>query len=108
MSGSHRYTHFTYTAVRETKTYSQSVHQQTPPQNNWDELVAAALPYFKPALSMERKQGRMRAVRSSHIFTSACLSVHNMPSKFPFQPLGIHFGKNKIEDAIAIKDKMEG
>lgn len=50
----------------------------------------------------------MKAMRSSHIFTSACLSVHNTPSKFPFQPLDIHFGKNYIENAMAIKDKIEG
>lgn len=31
-----------------------------------------------------------------------------MPSKFPYQPLDIHFGKNKFEDAMALKDKIEG
>lgn len=86
---------------------NSNVLQQTPLHSNWDELVAAAVPYFEPALSMDRKQGRMRAVRSSHIFIPACLSVHNTPSKFLVQPLDIHFGKNKTEDAMAIKDKME-
>lgn len=84
------------------------VLQQTPLHRNWHQLVAAAVLCFKQELSMQRKQGRMKAMRSSHIFTSACLRVHKTPSKFPFQPLDSHFGKNKFEDAMAIKDKIEG
>ena len=109
MAGLDRYMHFNYTAVGVTKIYKHSakcksnILQQTPLHSNWDELVTAAVPYFKPALSMERKQGRMKAMRSSHIFTPACLNVCNRPSKFPFQPLDMHIGKNKIQDARTIK-----
>lgn len=63
MAGSHRYTHFSYPAVGVQKPTAiqhqchSNVLQQTPLHSNWDGLVAAAVPYFKPALSMERKQG---------------------------------------------------
>lgn len=52
--------HFNYTVVGVRKSTSiQRVTlqyvQYTPLHSNWDELIAAGVPYFKPEFSMERK-----------------------------------------------------